>query len=177
MPDYGITLDESRLLISVILSGVTVLVFLGLLIVWILFSRRMISVENEKDTARIRKLRGLADTDEAARKELEKRLRRAAREKDKRIPVRLENGVVSLLLAAVALACLFFYTVPTWQDYFVKDYKVYTGSYTVTYYKRTHWIELEDGTTLRYGSAPEGEYTGKVVYASRSRIVVGRGEQ
>lgn len=66
------------------------------------------------------------------------------------------------------------YAVPVWRDYFEKDYTVYTGSYTVIHKKRGYWVELEDGTTLQSGGAPEGEYTGTLVYACRSKIVVGR---
>ena len=59
----------------------------------------------------------------------------------------------------------------------MKDYAVSTGTYTVTHQHKAYWIELEDGTTLQSGGAPEGEYTGTVIYARRSKIVVGLGEQ
>lgn len=175
--DYGMILNESKLLAGVILSGILLLAFLAMLIFWILFSCRMAPGKNQKDSARIRKLRALAETDGAACKELEKRLRKVGRERKHRLLSGLKDGLISGLLAVVTLACLALYTVPVWQDYFVKDYAVYTGTYTVTHQHKAYWIELEDGTTLQSGGAPEGEYTGTVIYARRSKIVVGLREQ
>lgn len=103
------------------------------------------------------------------------------------IKERRRNRFIDVLMLSItvfyAVALFFFAWFPSYRDTLHKDYATYTGSFTVEYTggrSSGWWILLPDGKRLNIeGSvhdsipAKEGDYTGTVVYAPRSRLVLG----
>ena len=167
----GIPISELRLIVH---SVVFTILFIGLMIAvgfWVYVS---MTVKNPKAKEHLRKLKEKAQSDELAKKQLEKierkNKRRRRRNKDDMISEVLIWGIaICLAVAILALG-----VIPGWTDYIRKDYVVYEGDITVYQQMRQSRIELEDGTTIwGIGDFDEEDTYGTVIYSRRTKQFLG----
>ena len=135
---------------------------------------QILSDRDQKSPQRMKKLRAKAETDEQAAKQLAKMERKKKRQKKKN----WGNIIYYIFLFCLVVGCELFIIiggiVPLLTDHVVKDYVVYTGEIKVCDNYRRPYIELEDGTIVWGGTILSEEDTyGTVVYAKRSKIVLG----
>lgn len=179
----GIPLNETKLLVLISFDCFLSLVLLGF-IVWIsvhlIHEKRYSSSSESKAEMRIKKLKQRAKNDPAAEKELARRLRRQkSKTRDKNRYFFSQTAL--LLLLVIMLAITVYLPFEVILDYQQKDYVIYKGSFEYVYNSYARYgtgkdIYLPDGTSL--SAAPNswnvnGTYSGTLVYAKRSGIVLG----
>lgn len=167
----GIEINEARLLANNIVFSFILLFMIAVSVV-AYFSFR--NKEHSKNAERIKILREKALTDPIA----EKRLRKMERKHKHLKNYRLKNNISLALIILLTLLYLFVAVIPGWTDYIQKDYVVYGDDspkdYVVHSELRKSTILLDDGTVL-HGTPglDEGAYHGRIVYAKRTKILVG----
>lgn len=190
MEFQGVSISESLLLRYAVVSGVMLLLFIGVavwLAIWgglYMFSRDPQKGKTEKW---LQTLRARAETDERARRELARRMRkrekRRRNERCDRVWYLVLMGFVGLIVTAATV----FWATPMWRDYTQKDYATYDGTFSVVYQQKGWYTVIPEGRSFRWltglspdetylrgsGELEEGTYTGRVVYAPRSEIVLG----
>jgi len=103
-----------------------------------------------------------------------KKKRKKDRRRRKRRSDRFFYAAIFALAIGAETCCLIFGILRPARDYALKDYAVYTGELTVHQTTRQTVIRLGDGTTVRGGAGlTEEDACGTVVYAKRSKIVLG----
>ncbi len=165
----GIEINEVNLLITNI-SFTFILTIAIAATVWgffVFFDKR------DKKTKEVyKKLKIKAENDPYAKKKFEKMKRKRFDKKD----IWLEIFICCLLLFAIIVPS-FFYVIPGWTDYVIKDYLIYDGEFTVCRGNRHKYIILENGTELTGGLGfDEGIHNGTIVYSQRSKITLGKKE-
>lgn len=166
----GIEIAELKLILHVSVFALMFLLLTAAVAFWIY---TLIRGRNKKDKERMEKLKAKALTDENAAKALAKLERKHKRRRERNRTNLIYETVLFVLVACVAVFLLAYCVIPGITDYVCKDYVVYTGSFEVYGMRRVR-IKLEDGTVLsgRAGFA-NGEAYGTVVYAKRTKIVLG----
>lgn len=148
-------------------------------VVFVLFLRFLIEDIREekqkaaKDKNRIANLQQTgAENAEARIKKIEKKMQR--RRKGLGLKSTAAFTVITALLTAAILAM---WVAPAALDLYHKDAVVYKGGFEVAVYNnKRDVVRLDNGVTV-YGSPDgvtnDGKYTGTVIYAKRSKCVVG----
>ena len=168
----GTLLNDSRLLFITIVMTILLIVFIAALAVYFIFIRNFSTTSTKKEAKRIKRLEKDVQENPALQKQLDKlKRKRANRNK------REGNSIwLDILISVLASFCIFFNlfycVIPCWTDYALKDYVVYTGSYTENYqgYDQRNTI-LDDGTRIT-GIAHSGKNRGTVIYSKRSKILI-----
>ena len=185
----GIPIDEGILSDTLtfysILLPVALCIFITLFLLWKRFCKE--SPEDvkarEKQDEFIRHLQSLPSQDTSAKRRLAEELAQRDNENEEWH----KNRIFSIVICAVAIFLIllgyFCAWLPCYQDTVHKDYSVYTGVFTVEHTGGRfggRWLALQNGTSLGIeGSAKdavpdeEGTYTGTIVYAPRSELVLG----
>lgn len=168
---YGIELSEGRLLANNIAFS---FIFIAMIVISIFAYFVFRDKQYKKNVERIKALKEKAVNDPIA----EKRLRKMERKHKHLKNYRLKKILSLALIVLLTLLCLFVAIIPGWTDYIKKDYIVYgnglPNEYVVHSDLRKSTVILQDGTVL-YGSSnfDDGTYHGKIVYAKRSKFIVG----
>ena len=170
----GIPISDYRVLVHSIIFSI---LFLGLMIAFSFWLYISLTMKNPKERQHLRKLKEKAQTDETARRQLEKIER-----KNKRRRQRNKDNIITDIIiiwsatVCLAVAILAWGVIPGWTDYIRKDYVVYTGEITVHNQMKRSRIELEDGTTIwGRGDFNEEDTYGTVVYSRRTKQFLGGG--
>ena len=178
----GIPIDEKLLLRHIAVESVVLFLFLCVAIAvlyWVISLLKPTANErrqNNKVAARIHKLQEIAAKDPKAQKELTRRRRKQQRSIRQKRKANTPLLVGTVLLLAIIVGGFFMLILPKQQDYRQKDYVLYHGVCTLHRGHRScDWINLPDGTCLEYSRfvRDEGTYTGTIVYAPRSKLVLG----
>ena len=167
----GIPISELRLIVH---SVVFTLLFLSLMVALGFLGYASLKLKNPKEKEHLRKLKEKAQSDELAKKQLEK-LERRNKRRNKR---KKENIITDIFIwstsVCVGVAILAWGIIPWWTDYIRKDYVVYKGEITVYQQMRSSRIELEDGTVVwGIGDFDEHDTYGTVVYSRRTKQFLG----
>ena len=167
----GIAISELRLIVH---SVVFTILFIGLMIAvgfWVYVSMTM---KNPKAKERLRKLKEKAQSDELAKKQLEKIKRRNKHRRKREKENIITDVIIWSISACLAVLILAWGIIPGWTDYAKKDYIVYKGEITVYQQNRRSRIELEDGTVVwGIGDFDENDTYGTVVYSRRTKQFLG----
>ena len=167
----GIPISELRLIGH---SVVFTIFFIGLMIAigfWVYFS---MSLKNPKEKEHLRKLKEKAQSDELAKKQLEKLERRNKRRHKRERKNIITDVFIWSISICVGVAILVWGIIPGWTDYVKKDHVVYKGEITVYQQIRRSRIELEDGTVVwGIGDFDEHDTYGTVVYSRRTKLFLG----
>ncbi|MBE6684297.1 MAG: hypothetical protein E7592_01440 [Ruminococcaceae bacterium] len=167
----GVSISELRLILH---SVVFTLLFIVLIVTagfWIYVS---LTMKNPKEKEHLRKLKEKAQSDELAKKQLEKierkNKRRHRREKENIIT----DVIIWSISVCLAIVILAWGIIPGWIDYIRKDYVVYKGEITVYQQMRRSRIELEDGTVIwGIGNFDQEDTYGTVIYSRRTKQFLG----
>ena len=166
-----IPISELRLIAH---SVVFTILFIGLMIVvgfWVYVS---MSMKNSKEKERLRKLKEKAQSDELAKKQLEKIERRNKRRRKREKENIITGVIIWSISVCLGIAILAWGIIPGWTDYVKKDCVVYEGEITVYQQLRRSRIELEDGTAIwGIGDFDEEDTYGTVVYSRRTKQFLG----
>lgn len=167
----GIPISESRLLVH----GIIFTVMLALLTVafgYYLYASLTMKGKNER--AHLKKLKEKAQTDELAKKRLQKIERKSRRQCERRRSDRFFEAFIMGISVCLAVTILFWAVIPAWTDYARKDYAVYTGEIKVNSQTRNPYIKLGDGTTVwGRGDFDTDDTYGTVVYSRRTKQFLG----
>ncbi len=167
----GIPITEIRLLaygviFTILLLGLTVAVTF-----WI---HTCLSMRNPKEKQHIKRLRKKAETDDIAKKKLEKLDRRNKRRRKRNRSDIICDVVIWSIDVCLTIILLGWCVIPAWTDYVKKDYVVYTGEIKVYSQMKHSHIELDDGTTVwGKGDFDEDDTYGTVVYSRRTKQFLG----
>ncbi len=166
----GIPIAEYKLLmLNIIFTALFVALLVAAFYLYASLNRR-----SKKDVQRIKNLSQKAKTDDAVRAQLERLERKNKRKRKRNRESIIFDIIVWGLIVVIGVAALSCAIIPTWTDYIVKDYVVYTGEIRVYRHMRYNRIELEDGTILTGGAEfTEQDTNGTLVYSKRSKIVLG----
>ncbi|MBO5797428.1 MAG: hypothetical protein J6R77_03660 [Clostridia bacterium] len=189
MEFQGVSISESLLLRYAIVSSVMILLFIGVtvwLAIWggLIFFR---DPQNKKAKKRLQTLQARAETDERARHELARLMRKEEKRRRNERHGRVGYVVLMSLVGLIVTAAVVFWVAPMWRDYAQKDYAIYDGTFSVVYQHKGWYTVIPEGRSFRWlagfsaedtylrgsGELETGTYTGRVVYAPRSEIVVG----
>ena len=177
-----VPISEQRLIADIVISVIVVILSVGCAGIVSFFVVREIQSAKQKkeiEKQRVDKTRQKAGTDTkaaaiAARME-RKSERRQKREKKQGRARFFGYAFLFTLAIAVIVIEICGVMIPTWTDYAMKDYVIYTGKIEVTAYTsgRRH-ITLEDGTVVfGVGDFHSEDTYGTVVYAKRSKRLLG----
>ena len=168
----GTLLDDSRLLAITIAMTILLIVFIAALAVYFIFIRNFSTNSTKKEAERIKRLEKNLQENPALQKQLDKLKRKRANRNKREGNGILLDVIVSVLASFCIFINLFYCIIPGWQDYTLKDYVVYTGSYTENYqgYNSKRTI-LDDGTHIT-GIAHSGKNYGTVIYSKKSKILI-----
>ena len=133
-------------------------------------------MKNPKERQHLRKLKEKAQTDETARRQLEKIERKNKRRRQRNKDNIITDIIIWSATVCLAVAILAWGVLPGWTDYLRKDYVVYTSEITVHNQMKHSRIDLEDGTTIwGIGDFNEEDTYGTVVYSRRTKQFLGGG--
>ena len=133
-------------------------------------------MKNPKERQHLRKLKEKAQTDETARRQLEKIERKNKRRRQRNKDNIITDIIIWSATVCLAVAILAWGVISGWTDYIRKDYVVYIGEITVHNQMKHSRIELEDGTTIwGIGDFNEEDTYGTVVYSRRTKQFLGGG--
>ena len=179
----GIPISESRLLMRNVGFTAIFVVALGLSILFAYMiwdaCKGVHKRANKPEGKRMEKLAKLAQTEDWAKQEYDKRLKKLERERTKDIRSNIFNVLLLVIMLAVSVTSLVYGVIPGWQDYCSKDYFVYSGDFTnhVYTHKEKDYTDLDDGTQLLGTKrSEEGKHTGTVIYSKRTKIFLGAKE-
>lgn len=168
---YGIPISELRLILH---SVVFTLLFIALIVAagfWIYLS---LTMKNPKEKEHLRKLKEKAQSDELAKKRLEKIERKNKRRRKREKENIITDAIIWSISVCLAIVILAWGVIPGWTDYVKKDYVVYKGEITVYQQGKHSRIELEDGTTVwGTGDFDEKDTYGTVIYSRRTKQFLG----
>ena len=166
----GIEITEIWLVVEYSILTILLLAVYVAVVFWLCL---ILSDVNTKNIKRMKSLKEKALTDEIAQKRLEKLERKKARKKKQIRQGRATNIIICILLFGV-LVIGTGYTALGWIDYVKKDYVIYIGEFEVSHEGQGYFTDLADGTVL-YGTGgfDYGNNYGTIVYAKRSKIVLG----
>ena len=168
----GIEIAEYRLVIESIFFSVFFVIGIGLAIFFLIMTKDIRSKDNTKNF--FYELEARAETDERAKKRLEKLKRKDRKKQKEKRADRIFFSILLLLCVGIMVFSLVVGVIPGWTDYVKKDYVVYEGTIEVHRSGKHTYIKLEDGTEI-YGSSGfsyDDKY-GTVVYSKRSKITLG----
>lgn len=169
----GIPISDFRVLVHSIIFSI---LFLGLMIAFGFWLYISLTMKNPKERQHLRKLKEKAQTDETARRQLEKIERKNKRRRQRNKDNIITDIIIWSATVCLAVAILAWGVIPGWTDYIRKDYVVYTGEITVHKQMKHSRIELEDGTTIwGIGDFNEEDTYGTVVYSRRTKQFLGGG--
>ena len=135
-----------------------------------------LTMKNPKERQHLRKLKEKAQTDETARRQLEKIERKNKRRRQRNKDNIITDIIIWSATVCLAVAILAWGVISGWTDYIRKDYVVYIGEITVHNQMKHSRIELEDGTTIwGIGDFNEEDTYGTVVYSRRTKQFLGGG--
>ena len=167
----GIPISEIRLIVH---SVVFTILFIGLIIAVGFWVHSFKSMKNPKEKERLKKLREKVQSDENAKKQLEKIERKNKRRRQRNKDNIITDVVILSITVCLAVVILAWAIIPGWLDYAKKDYVVYSGEITVYEQMKRSRIELEDGTTIwGRGDFNEEDTYGTVVYSKRTKQFLG----
>ena len=167
----GIPISELYLIVH---SVVFTMLFLGLVVAVCFWGYNSLIPKNKKEKEHLKKLKEKSQSDELAKKQLEK----IKRKKKRRHKREKENIITDIFIwsisVCVGVAILTWGIIPAWTDYIRKDYVVYKGKITVYQQMKNSRIELEDGTVVwGIGDFDEHDTYGTVVYSRRTKQFLG----
>ncbi len=171
----GIPISEWKLVVYIIMA---VVILIALVASAALLLHMNLGGADKKKRARIKKLKAMAETDELAKKKLEKIERKARRKRERNKQSIIYSMILWIIIAVGIVVTFVIGIIPPCMDYAVKDYAVYTGGFEihrVTGYKfRRTYIVLDDGTQITGTAGLDADAThGTVVYAKRSKVALG----
>lgn len=168
----GIEIAEYRLLTESIFFSVFFVIGIGLAIFFLIMTKDIRSKDNTKNL--FYELEARAETDERAKKRLEKLKRKNKKKRKERRADAAFGCVLLAFCVGIAVCALLVGVIPGWTDYIKKDYVVYEGAIEVYRSGKHSYIKLEDGTVIdgRSGFSYDDKY-GTVVYSKRSKITLG----
>ena len=161
-----IPISEHRLIAGIVISVILIIlsvVCAGIVSYFVIREIQDAKQKKEKEKQRADKIRQNASADTRALAvvaRMERKSKRRQQREKKQGRVRCFLCVFLFTLAIAVIIIEFCWVmIPTWTDYAMKDYVIYTGKIEVTYYTSgRRYITLEDGT---------------VVYAKRSKQLLG----
>ncbi|MBR6782647.1 MAG: hypothetical protein IKM33_05570 [Clostridia bacterium] len=167
----GIMISELGLIVH---SVVFTMLFLGLMVAVGFGVYTSLALKNPKEKEHLRNLKEKAQSDELAKKQLEKIKRRNKRRRKREKENIITDVIIWSISACLAIAILAWGIIPGWMDYIRKDYVVYKGEITVHKQMKRSRIELEDGTIVwGRGDFDEHDTYGTVVYSRRTKQFLG----
>jgi len=167
----GIPISELRLIVH---SVVFTLLFLSLMVASGFLGYASLKLKNPKEKEHLRKLKEKAQSDELAKKQLEKIERKNKRRRKREKENIITDAIIWSISVCLAIVILAWGVIPGWTDYVKKDYVVYKGEITVYQQTRRSRIELEDGTTVwGIGNFDQEDTYGTVIYSRRTKQFLG----
>ena len=167
----GIPISELRLIVH---SVVFTLLFLSLMVALGFLGYASLKLKNPKEKEHLRKLKEKAQSDELAKKQLEKIERKNKRRRKREKENIITDAIIWSISVCLAIVILAWGVIPGWTDYVKKDYVVYKGEITVYQQTRRSRIELEDGTTVwGIGNFDQEDTYGTVIYSRRTKQFLG----
>ena len=167
----GIPISELRLIVH---SIIFTILFIGLMVAVEFWVYTSLTLKNPKRKEYLRKLKEKAQSDDFAKKQLEKIKRRNKRRHKRERKNIITDVFIWSISICVGVAILVWGIIPGWTDYIRKDYFVYTGEITVYQQMKNSRIELDDGTVIwGIGDFNEHDTYGTVVYSKRTKQFLG----
>lgn len=167
----GIPISELRLIVH---SVVFTLLFLSLMVASGFLGYASLKLKNPKEKEHLRKLKEKAQSDELAKKQLEKIERKKKRRRKREKENIITDAIIWSISVCLAMVILAWGVIPGWTDYVKKDYVVYKGEITVCQKIRRSYIELEDGTVIwGIGNFDQEDTYGTVIYSRRTKQFLG----
>ena len=167
----GIPIYELGLLVY---SIIFTIMFIALMVAAGFFAYTSLTLKNPKEKEHQRRLKEKAQSDDFAKKQLEKIIRKNKRRRKRERKNIVTDVFIWSISVCVGVAILFWGIIPGWTDYIRKDYVVYTGEITVYQQMKRSRIELEDGTVIwGIGDFTERDTYGTVVYSRRTELFLG----
>lgn len=177
-----IPISEQRLISSMVIGVILVIlsaVCAGILSFFVVREIQGVKQKKEIEKQRADKIRQKAGTDTkaaaiAARMERKSERRQQREKKQSRARFFGYAFLITLAIAVIVIE-ICGVIIPTWTDYAMKDYVIYTGKIEVTAYTSgRRYITLEDGTVVfGVGDFHSEDTHGTVVYAKRSKRLLG----
>ena len=131
----GIPISDYRVLVHSIIFSILFLVLMIAFGFWLYIS---LTMKKTKERQRLRKLKEQAQTNETARRQLERIERKNKRRRQRNKDTIIADILVWSLTVCLATVILAWGVIPGWTDYIKKDYAVYTGEITV-YNQMRRW--------------------------------------
>ena len=167
----GIPVSELRLIVH---SVVFTLLFLSLMVASGFLGYASLKLKNPKEKEHLRKLKEKAQSDEFAKKQLEKIERKNKRRRKREKENIITDAIIWSISVCLAIVILAWGVIPGWTDYVKKDHVVYKGEITVCQKIRRSYIELEDGTVIwGIGNFDQEDTYGTVIYSRRTKQFLG----
>ena len=167
----GIPISELRLIVH---SIIFTILFIGLMVAVEFWVYTSLTLKNPKRKEYLRKLKEKAQSDDFAKKQLEKIKRRNKRRHKRERKNIITDVFIWSISICVGVAILVWGIIPGWTDYIRKDYVVYKGKITVYQQMKNSRIELDDGTVIwGIGDFNEHDTYGTVVYSKRTKQFLG----
>ena len=167
----GIPISELRLIVH---SIIFTIMFIGLMVAVGFWAYTSLTLKNPKEKEHLRRLKEKAQSDDFAKKQLEKIKRKNKRRRKRERKNIVTDVFIWSISVCVGVAILVWGIIPGWTDYIRKDYVVYTGEITVYQQMKNSRIELEDGTVVwGIGDFDEHDTYGTVVYSRRTKQFLG----
>ena len=167
----GIPISE---LILIVHSIIFTILFIALMVAVGFWAYTSLTLKNPKEKEHLRRLKEKAQSDELAKKQLEKLERRNKRRRRRERKNIVTDVFIWSISVCVSVAILVWGIIPGWTDYIRKDYVVYTGEITVYQQMKYSRIELDNGTVIwGTGDFNEHDTYGTVVYSRRTKQFLG----
>ena len=168
----GIEIAEYKLLTHSIFFSVFFIIGIVLTIVVIVITNGNYFKSNSRNV--YYELEKRAQTDDLAKKRLEKLKRKAKKKRKQKIADIIFECFLLILCMGIAIVSLLVGVIPGWTDYIKKDYVVYTGEIAVYDNYKHGYITIEDGTKIEGTSIfDSNDKSGTLVYSKRMRIALG----
>ena len=167
----GIPISELRLIVH---SIIFTIMFIGLMVAVGFWAYTSLTLKNPKEKEHLRRLKEKAQSDDFAKKQLEKNKRINKRRRKRERKNIVTDVFIWSTSVCVGVAILVWGIIPGWTDYIRKDYVVYKGEITVYQQMKNPRIELDNGTVIwGIGDFTERDTYGTVVYSRRTKQFLG----
>ena len=167
----GIPIYELGLIVY---SIIFTIMFIGLMVAGGFLAYTSLTLKNPKEKEHLRRLKEKAQSDDFAKKQLEKIKRKNKRRRKRERKNIVTDVFIWSISVCVSVAILVWGIIPGWTDYIRKDYVVYTGEITVYQQMKNSRIELDNGTVIwGTGDFNEHDTYGTVVYSRRTKQFLG----
>ena len=167
----GIPISELRLIVH---SIIFTILFIALMVAVGFWAYTSLTLKNPKEKEHLRRLKEKAQSDDFAKKQLEKIKRKNKRRRKRERKNIVTDVFIWSISVCVSVAILVWGIIPGWTDYIRKDYVVYKGEITVYQQMKNSRIELDNGTVIwGIGDFNEHDTYGTVVYSRRTKQFLG----